>query len=87
MTLKNKFKLLLLFIIVICGSFIPEHFPEFFGDYVCKGGYKCGHPGGGMGNHLPTLHYGFRHWIFILMSLTFIGISISEIVLSEEKEK
>jgi hypothetical protein len=83
MSLKGKLKLALVFITIMGASFIPGYFPEFFGDWVCKGGGKCSHLRC-FYNSPPTLHYGFRHWIFILMGITFTIISLTEI---SEKEK
>jgi hypothetical protein len=78
MSLKGKLKLALVFITIMGASFIPSCFPEFFGDWVCKGGEKCRHLSCSY-NTPPTLHYGFRHWIFILMGIIFTIISLFEI--------
>ena len=78
MNIKNKLKLALVFIIIMAASFIPGMFPEFFGDWVCKGGKMCRHITCGYDTP-PTLHYGFRHWVFIIMGITFTAISINEI--------
>jgi len=83
MSLKGKLKLALVFMIIMCASFIPQWFPDFFGDWVCKGGKNC-NMGTCAGMDLPKKHYGFRHWVFILMGVTFTIISLCEI---SEKEK
>jgi hypothetical protein len=86
MTLKGKLKLALVFIIIIEASFITEKFPVFFGDWVCKGYGLCNKEGC-FRDTPPTLHYGFRHWIFILMGLVFTIVSIFEIKVKEENKK
>ena len=84
MSLKGKLKLALVFVTIMGASFIPSCFPEFFGDWVCKGGEKCRQLSCG-DNTPPTLHYGFRHWIFILMGIIFTIISLFEISEKENK--
>jgi len=72
--MKNKIpiqvSITILFSIMFFLTFIPDKFPEFFGDYLCQGNYhdwtsgsvkgNCDKPG----NHLPTIHWGIRHWIW-----------------------
>jgi TRAP-type mannitol/chloroaromatic compound transport system permease small subunit len=78
-TVKTKLKFISIFTIVILVSFIPEMFPEFFGDWVCKGGsytMKEGHYVrlgclyGENYQHNPTTHWGFRHWMWTLCGIS-----------------
>lgn len=66
-------QVIIIFMTVILVSFIPDSLHDFFGDWVCKGGYYdkelqyfvgCNH---GNGSHDPELHWGYRHWIWCLM--------------------
>jgi hypothetical protein len=78
--------------IVIFASFIPEFFPKFFGDWQCNG---CQYVfdkenshyigcGGGFNNvqreHSPTTHFGYRHFIWIIMGLTLFVIQIANLI-------
>lgn len=59
------------FAIAIFVSFIPDAFPQFFGDWMCSGNNYterlCQYR---VDNHDPhTWHWGFRHWLFMLMGL------------------
>lgn len=73
--MKNKLRLVAIFAIVMLFSFIPETFPNFFGDWVCEGSKiirvndtstleGCRHMG--LLSHNPTTHWGFRHWMWTL---------------------
>ena len=52
-------RIVLLFSIVMLMSFIPENNREFFGDWHCDGHNL----------HEPTWHWGFRHYMWMLMGL------------------
>lgn len=76
----NKYKLslriFLLFVIIILGSFIPETFHEFFGDWHCQGRENrvgCLYE---LATHEPTWHYGFRHWVWCAMGAILFFINI-----------
>jgi hypothetical protein len=80
MSLKKKLKLALVFIIIIISSFITNILPsEVLGDYVCEGGKVCMHINCVGSKRPPMKHYGFRHWVIIVMVVTFTIISIYEI--------
>ena len=70
--MTTKLKLISIFAIVILVSFIPESFPDFFGDWTCNGGsytenYKrVGCLYGENYQHNPTTHWGFRHWMWTI---------------------
>ena len=84
---KLQLRIVLMFTIIIFFSFIPELNREFFGDWLCNGGSHyydnaghlhaagCQHVNN---DHGPTWHWGFRHWMWLLMGLT---LSIYNIVL------
>jgi hypothetical protein len=88
-------RIVFIFAIVMFLSFIPDSFHEFFGDWHCNGTEVIRaangdfmHYAGCRENyeHGPTWHWGFRHWIWMLMGLSLfiynailIGISINKI--------
>ena len=86
---RLSFNIMIVFLIAILASFIPENMPTFFGDWVCNGGkyvstgeYTYDVQGcdyGPQNNHLPTLHWGFRHWLWLLMGTTLFIIQIVRI--------
>ena len=59
------------------ASYIPELFPNFFGDWLCEGtgNYlsnlnhfeKCNYAGSSYNFHNPTWHWGYRHFLFFIM--------------------
>jgi len=62
-----------MFGIIILMSFIPDTFPEFFGDWKCNGGnfvYEGEHCTlvgcnyAQRGPHSAATHWGFRHWMW-----------------------
>lgn len=77
---KLSIGIFILFTTAIISTFIPESFPDFFGDKLCIGrslvkgsdgmlaGYSgCGY--GDLGSHEPTYHWGWRHWLWSFMGL------------------
>lgn len=86
-------KIILAFSILILLSFIPEYFPEFFGDWTCQGTellkennkneiiytYVGCHYEGTL-VHNPKTHWGYRHWLFSIMGLTLFILQIVNIV-------
>ena len=73
--IDTKLRLVAIFAIAMNLSFIPEMFPEYFGDWVCEGGkaftegntYRVDGCSYGSGNaHMPCTHWGFRHWMWTL---------------------
>jgi len=86
--MKNKLKLITIFAIVILFSFIPETFPEFFGDWVCQGGklivqgnsydiVGCSYT---QQDHMPSTHWGFRHWMWTLCGVTLFIWNVVELI-------
>lgn len=87
-------RIVLLFSIVILMSFVPESNREFFGDWQCQGmtyvkasgEYLGCYYEGSMAPHDPTWHWGFRHWIWMLMGLTLFIYNTVVIVITLDKE-
>jgi len=87
--MKVKLKLVAIFAIVILFSFVPETFPDFFGDWVCQGGkvivqgssYNIeGCSYGHQMDHMSTTHWGFRHWMWTLCGVTLFIWNVVELV-------
>lgn len=75
---KLSLQIIALFAVAIIMSFIPDYLHEFFGDWECQGkvftdkiigGYIVydGCDYGSMNSHNPTLHWGWRHWLWFIM--------------------
>ncbi len=88
--MKLKVRLVAIFAIVILFSFIPETFPDFFGDWVCQGGKIIGVKEGfyqtqgcSYGSdleHSATTHWGFRHWMWTLCGVTLFIWNVVELI-------
>lgn len=82
---KITIQVFLLFITVILASFIPETFPSFFGDQWCVYGRTNGYQQGTACiidlniHHAKQWHWGSRHWLWCLMSLTLFVIQVVRI--------
>ena len=72
--LKLVIDILLISVLVMLFSFVPENAREFFGDWQCQGSGEaikdtyhytgCNYGGGGY--HDPEWHWGFRHYVWML---------------------
>lgn len=67
-------------------SFLPDYLHNFLGDWVCEGSgvridgrmYQyCNYADCGL--HPSTLHWGYRHWLFLCMSIVLTIIQIIDI--------
>lgn len=78
------------FMVAIFASFIPELAPEFFGDTKCQGSrllpelvhhyYQYeGCQFNPNGAHEATTHWGWRHWLWMLMGLTLFVVQVIRI--------
>ncbi len=89
---KLSLNVMALFLIVIFASLIPDSNHEFFGDWVCKGNKTIIDKSGFYGyltigcdygpdpkNHSPTIHWGYRHWLWLCMGLSLFVIQIFRI--------
>ena len=96
---KLTLKIAAMFVVVMFASFIPDNFHSFFGDWECQGGgsyfsttigdygnkyYGCQY---GMGNHGPSWHYGFRHWIWIAMGIVLFIVNAAFTISEAEAEE
>ena len=89
--IKVSTRIILLFSAIILLSFIGDYNHAFFGDWLCSGSgarvegyyYYKGCNYAGWDFHGSTWHYGYRHWIFILMGIclsTIQAISIIKLI-------
>lgn len=72
-------RIVLLFVIIMFMSFIPDNYHDFFGDYHCHGTETIRNADGSFNHyegcevmnyeHGATWHWGFRHWVWMLMGL------------------
>ena len=87
--MKNKLRLVAIFAIAMLFSFIPETFPDFFGDWGCQGGkvivtgntydiVGCSY-GNGV-DHMPSTHWGFRHWMWTLCGVSLFIWNVVELI-------
>jgi hypothetical protein len=93
--MKSKLKILVVFVVMFCASFIPESNHELFGDWNCKGGVTivnehntdvkgCNY--GAYMTHNPTWHWGIRHWLWLLAGVTFSIWTIVDVIIEIEKK-
>ena len=81
-----------IFGIAILMSLVPDHNKEFFGDWQCAGGSTdydsikqsyvrtgCMY-GPSANNHGPTLHWGYRHWLWMLGGLVLFGVQTARVI-------
>ena len=90
---KNKLRILLMFTIIMAASFIPDHYHSFFGDWLCQGSgeliadtnhyQRCNYAD--CYYHNPTWHWGFRHYVWMILGLTFLIINIVELTKDEQR--
>lgn len=82
---KITIQVLLLFIVAIFATFIPDNFHDFFGDEICLLGNnytmpepKC-HYAGCYNHAIGAVHWGVRHWLWFAMSLSIFIIQVIRI--------
>lgn len=75
---KIEVKIIEAFAVIIVCSFLPEFFPDLFGDWTCSGSgdlyfidYKPHYKQCDYMSyfHESTTHYGFRHWTLLTMGV------------------
>jgi hypothetical protein len=82
-------QLLIMLIVIMAVSFLPETYPDFFGDWKCQGSelvksdirnkvVGCQYPDGFP--HGAKWHWGFRHWMLLFFGVIFFFMSIARIV-------
>jgi len=87
---KISLKVILLFTIAIFSTFVGDYLHSFLGDWKCLGSgilndsiynpiYKyCNYAECGF--HDPTWHWGYRHWLYLVMCITLFIIQIIDII-------
>jgi hypothetical protein len=81
---KASIRVILIFIIAIFMSLIPEQLPDFFGDWSCNG---CNYAEAGFQQiHAPKTHWGYRHWLFFFMGLVLFIMQSADIVVESQKK-
>ena len=85
--LKISFRIVLLFVVSMIMSLIPEY-ANVFGDWDCVGSgiylkdtysYQfCNYAS--LGFHDATTHWGYRHWLFFFMGVCLFIIQIVDII-------
>lgn len=82
--MKTQLKIVIIAAIVIFGSFLPDLYPTFFGDWYCKGSGKfidtgyvshsyyqfCNYAQRGF--HDACWHWGYRHWIYLIFGIILV---------------
>lgn len=84
-------QLLLMMIVMMAVSLIPDYAHEFFGDWKCEGrvvtwnnefskyiASGCNYLPG-HGEHIAGWHWGYRHWLFCAFGVVFTIASITRI--------
>lgn len=88
-TLKLTIRIILIGIVALCSSYIPDLYPNFFGDWYCEGSgeltnnhfAKCDYNND---YHNPEWHWGYRHYIYFIMCIVLLIVQINDI--AEQKQ-
>lgn len=84
--LTIQLRIAALFIISAAFSYVPEQYRALFGDWHCGGGYYlykarmwagCSYADN---DHMATWHWGYRHWLWMLMSLCLFAYNVYLII-------
>lgn len=85
--MKLQLRIVLIGACVMIFSFIPELIPAFFGDWLCEGSgeyvsgsfhyAKCDHVDY---YHYPTWHWGYRHFVWLLLGLILVITNIVQTI-------
>lgn len=96
-----SFRIIVLFIIAIFVSFIPDYLHKFFGDWECVGSIPWKYQPGDENNyshviykgcnyssgaHSKTIHWGYRHWLFFVMGVILFIIQSIDIFIYSNKD-
>lgn len=95
---KLSLKIIALFAVAMLMSFVPDYFHDFFGDWTCEGRYFTGkeyhgyilYEGcqySGVGEHGPSIHWGWRHWLWFAMGVSLFVIQCFNIFTSQKQSK
>lgn len=84
-------RVIILFTIAIFSTFVPELYRPFFGDWFCEGAIRddtwhlIGCQYTDWGTHDSTWHWGYRHWLYLMMCLSLFIIQVVQIIKIVEK--
>lgn len=87
-TLKLSLRIILLGIVAMASSYIPELYPNIFGDWHCEGSISIAtekpfsYTGCNYGTdfHHSTWHWGYRHYLYLLMCIILLIVQIKDII-------
>ena len=92
--MKTQLRIFTIFAVVFFASFLPEAYPSFFGDWLCQGSgnmvpntyyyERCNHINNYF--HNPEWHWGFRHYVWMLMGATLAIYNIIMIIVEEDNK-
>lgn len=92
---KVSLRIIALFTIAICLSFIPELLHNFFGDWWCEGSgartlvaqtqttyehYEYAGCKYETSQHIAQWHWGYRHWLWLCMGISLVIVQIVNII-------
>lgn len=94
--MKDKIKILIVFIVMFFSSYIPESNHDLFGDWWCNGTYKSLDQSGkslyadcqyisSVSRHSPTWHWGFRHWLWLSAGIIFSSWTVIDMIMERTK--
>lgn len=84
--IKVSIHIIIVFIIAIAMSLVPDLYPNFFGDWLCVGHFNQNVGCLVDGNlewssfHNPTWHWGYRHYLWFFMGLCLFILQVAEII-------
>lgn len=79
---RVSIRIIAMFSVAILISFIPEMFPDFFGDWSCNG---CNYGEAGYSRiHKPSTHWGYRHYLFFIMGAVLFIVQTIDIINKEQ---
>lgn len=89
--LKLTLRIVLLGLTAMVASYIPDLFPNFFGDWLCEGtgNYldnlnhfeRCNYTNlnGRYDFHNPEWHWGYRHYVYLVTCIVLLVVQIFDI--------
>lgn len=86
-------RVIILFSTAIILSFVPDYLHEFFGDTWCTGsgewlsyGVHANCNYGDLGYHDAMWHWGYRHWLYCVMTVILFIIQAVRIIIYIDKD-
>ena len=76
-TQKISLKVILLFTIAIFSTFVGDYLHSFFDDSYCTI-IDCRYMD--TRHSLPQWHWGYRHWLYLVMCITLFVIQVIDII-------